>query len=58
MRISLIVFSIPIFLTTAFLYVFIVWNLYCSFTNYSVLSPGYRFVGLATYSQLFSDPLF
>ncbi|MGC9130804.1 MAG: ABC transporter permease subunit [Pyrobaculum sp.] len=58
MRISLIFFSIPLFLTTAFLYVFIAWNLYYSFTNYSVLSPDYQFVGLATYSQLFSDPLF
>ena len=58
MRISLILFSIPLFLVTAFLYTFILWNLYYSFTDYSVLKPNYEFVGLSTYLQLFTDPLF
>ncbi|AAL62954.1 multiple sugar transport permease protein [Pyrobaculum aerophilum str. IM2] len=58
MRISLILFSIPLFLLTAFLYTFILWNLYYSFTDYSVLKPNYEFVGLSTYLQLFTDPLF
>lgn len=58
MRITLILFSLPLFITTIFLYGFLAWNLYYSFTNFSVLNPDYRFVGLATYLQLFSDPLF
>jgi glucose/arabinose transport system permease protein len=58
MRITLLLFSIPLFLTTAFLYFFIAWNLYYSFTDYSILKPAFDFVGFATYVQLFTDPLF
>jgi len=58
MRKSLILFLLPLFIAILFLYAFILWNLYFSFTNYSILTPYENFVGFSTYVQLFSDPLF
>ena len=58
MRTALVLFLTPLVFSIVFLYAFIVWNLYYSFTNYSVLNPSMAFVGLATYIQLLSDALF
>jgi len=58
MRKSLVLFLLPLFIAITFLYSFILWNLYFSFTNYSILTPYENFVGFSTYAQLFSDPLF
>lgn len=58
MRKILIIFSIPLLLTTIFIYYLILWNIYYSLTNYSTLNPHYSFVGLDTYIQLFNSSSF
>lgn len=55
---QLIIFLIPIFIFVGLLYYFILWNIYISLTNYSLLSPKPKLVGLDTYLSLSEDPDF
>ena len=37
---------------------FVLWNIYISFTNWSIFSPKPKLVGLSTYAELFRDMIF
>jgi len=51
-------FLIPALFFAGILYYFMLWNVYISMTNYSILHPRPQLVGLETFASLFSDPDF
>ncbi|MBX8642918.1 MAG: sugar ABC transporter permease [Thermoplasmata archaeon] len=52
-------FVVPTLFFAAFLLYFIIWNLYYSFLDYSILhAHNPPFVGFGTYSSVLGDPLF
>jgi len=49
---------IPALFFAGVLYYFMLWNVYISMTNYSILHISSQLVGLETFASLFSDPDF
>ncbi|MEM3852657.1 MAG: glucose ABC transporter permease GlcT [Methanomassiliicoccales archaeon] len=58
MKKSTILFYLPVLFFSAVLLYLLVWNVYYSFTDWSILNRIPKVVGLSTYSQIFSDTRF
>ena len=55
---KVLVFSIPVLIFAGILLYLVLWNVYYSFFNWSSFNPRPYFVGLLTYSTVFSNNLF
>ena len=53
-----LIFITACVLIAYFVYSFIIWNVYYSFTDWVGLSPPQNFVGFENYLRMFSDPIF
>ncbi|MEM4091319.1 MAG: sugar ABC transporter permease, partial [Thermoplasmatales archaeon] len=58
MRKSTLLFSIPVLFFSAVLLYLLLWNVYFSFTNWSILNPFPRFVGFESYSKIVTSFFF
>ena len=51
-------FIIPILFFSGLLIYLVAWNLYYSFTNWTLIHPIPKFVGFETYTSVITSPIF